>query len=156
MAKPRLQQEWRLWVSLGLIAAITIGYLWWVSRPPTEGGEALWMVTKVSEARTLSLKGSGTKLQLRLTGVTVPAAQEAAVQEFITKTLQDNWVRIKILHEGAQGVKEGLVFLSGEDIVAALVRQGMAEVDRSETALDIRQYIELEQEAKREKRGVWR
>lgn len=156
MAKVRLQQEWRLWLAVGATVAVIVGYLWWTSRPPTESGEPLWIITKISEARTISLKGSGTTVQLRLIGVNIPSSQEQAVQEFLTKTLMDQWVRVKIVREGAQGVKEGLVLLSGEDIVAALVRQGMGEVDRAETAFDVRQYIELEQEAKREKRGVWR
>ncbi len=36
-----------------------------------------------------------------------------------------------------------------------MVRQGMAEVDREEKAFDVRPYIELEQEARRERKGIW-
>ena len=37
-----------------------------------------------------------------------------------------------------------------------MIRQGLAEIDREEKDFDIRPYIELEQEAKREQRGLWR
>jgi endonuclease YncB( thermonuclease family) len=52
-------------------------------------------------------------------------------------------------------LKEGFVFISGEEVNARMIRMGLAEIDRDETAFDIRPYIELEQEAKREKRGMW-
>lgn len=156
MAKVRIEREWRLWLTLGVMAGLLVAYLWWVSRPPTEGGEPLWMVTKVLDPRTISVKGSGATMQIRLIGLTIPPSQEQAVQEFLTKTLTDQWVRIKIFRDATQGPKEGLVLLSGEDMVASLIRKGMAQTDRTETSLDVRPYLELEQEAKKEKRGIWR
>ena len=73
----------------------------------------------------------------------------------MTKTLEDNWVRIKIVREDPQGVKEGFLYLSGEDVIARMIRQGLAEIDRDERSFDVRPYMELEQEAKRERKGLW-
>ncbi len=73
----------------------------------------------------------------------------------MTSALENNWVRIKIVRDDSQGAKEGFLYLSGEDVIARLIRQGMAEIDRNEKSFDVRPYIELEQEAKRERKGFW-
>lgn len=156
MAKVRIEKEWRIWASVGALFVLLVGYLYFASRPPTEGGENLWKVTKVVDAQDLMLKSSGATVHFRLAGMRIPASQTEAAKEFLTKTLDSKWVRVKTLREGPQDVKEGLVFLSGEDINARLVRLGMAEIDRNESGFDIRPYIELEQEANREKKGLWR
>jgi micrococcal nuclease len=155
MAKLRFEGEWKLWVTLGVLAASVVGYLYFVSRPPMEGGEYLWNVVKAVNGREVTLRGSGNLVQFRLIGLTVPPSQEKAAQEFLAKSLQDQWIRMKALRDAPQGVKEGLMYLSGEDMVARLIRQGLAQTDRSETAFDVRPYMELEQEAKKQKRGMW-
>lgn len=156
MAKLRLEGEWKLWLGAAVLF-VGIGlYLYLISRPPTEGGEYLWNVTRVIDSRNLSLKGSGEAIQFKLAGLRVPKSEEEAARDFLTRTLLNQWVRVKLLREEPQKVKEGFVFLSGEDINARMVRQGLAEIDREERDFDVRPYIELEQEAKRERRGLWK
>ncbi len=156
MAKLRLNSEWKIWLSLAGIFVLVALYLYMVSRPPMEGGEYLWRVIKIQDARNLGLKGSGSIIKFRLIGIQIPAAQEQAAREFLTKSLDDEWVRIKTIRELPDGVKEGFAYLSGEDMIARMIRQGLAKVDVDEKSIDVRPYIELEQEAKREKRGLWR
>jgi hypothetical protein len=156
MAKMRLQSEWKMWAVVGGILLLVIFYLYMASRPPMEGGEYLWNVTKIVDEKNLALKGSGNVIQLKLAGLSVPPGQAQAARDFLTKTLETQWVRVKILREGPKGVKEGFVFLSGEDTSARMIRQGFAEIEREEKDFDIRPYIELEQEAKRDQRGLWR
>ncbi|MBI4965940.1 MAG: thermonuclease family protein [Desulfomonile tiedjei] len=156
MAKLRLEGEWKLWAGIAALFIVIAVYLYMASRPPMEGGEYLWNVAKVIDSRNLSLKGSGEVIQFRLTGLLVPPSQEEAAREFLSKTLLNNWVRIKTLRQEPKGVKEGFVLLSGDDINARMVRQGLAQIDREEKDFDIRPYIELEQEAKRQRRGLWR
>ena len=48
MAKLRLESEWKLWAGVAGIFIILALYLYMASRPPMEGGEYLWNVTKVS------------------------------------------------------------------------------------------------------------
>lgn len=155
MAKVRFQSEWKFWAGLVALGVILVAYLYWVSRPPMEGGEYLWTVTKVLDGKTLSLKGSGQEIRFALIGLSIPKSQEKAVQEFLSKSLENQWVRIKTLREGPDGIKEGFVYLSGEDLVARLIRQGFATIDMDEKVFDVRPYMELEQEAKRQKRGLW-
>jgi hypothetical protein len=155
MAKLRLQNEWKMWIGFGVLFGIIALYLYFVSRPPTEGGEYLWKVTKVQDVNRLSLKGSGNNLEFKIMGLKIAASMEAPVREYLVKNLENQWIRIKVLREGPKDTKEGLVFLSGEDILARMVRQGLAEIDRDERAFDVRPYLELEQEAKREKKGMW-
>jgi hypothetical protein len=155
MAKLRLQNEWKMWAALGGIVLLVIFYLYMVSRPPMEGGEYLWNVTKVVGDKDLTLRGSGSVIQLKLVGLRIPQDEAQAARDFLTKTLENQWVRVKILREGPKGVKEGFVFLSGEDENARMIRLGLATTDREEKDFDIRTYIELEQEAKREQRGLW-
>jgi micrococcal nuclease len=155
MAKLRLQGEWKIWLSLGGVFVLVAIYLYMVSRPPMEGGEYLWRVIKVQDARNLSLKGSGNVIKFRLIGLQIPASQEQAAREFLTKSLDDEWVRIKTIRDLPDGVKEGFAYLSGEDMIARMIRQGLAKVHVEEKSIDVRPYIELEQEAKREKRGLW-
>jgi endonuclease YncB( thermonuclease family) len=57
--------------------------------------------------------------------------------------------------EVPSGVKEGFVYISGEDVSARMIRLGLANIDRDEKSFDIRPYIELEQEAEKSKRGLW-
>jgi micrococcal nuclease len=121
-----------------------------------EGGEYLWRVTRIVDEKTLNLKGSGVELQLKLVGVRVPGQEKDSTRDFLTKSLQDQWVRLKIIRDDPKGPKQGLVFLSGEDVVARMIRQGLAEIDRDEKEFDIRPYLELEQQAKKDKRGVWK
>jgi len=156
MAKLKFDKEWRIWISVGAVFAIVVIYLYVASRPPTEGGENLWRVIKVVDANQLSLKSSGNVVQFKLAGLRIPKEQEEQIREFLAKNLDTHWVRIKVLREGPGDVREGLLYLSGEDINARLVRHGMAEIDRAEQSFDVRPYIELEQEAKREKKGIWR
>jgi endonuclease YncB( thermonuclease family) len=155
MAKLRLQNEWKMWAALGGIVLLVILYLYMASRPPMEGGEYLWNVTKVVDEKDLTLRGSGSVIQLKLAGLRIPPDQAQTARDFLTKTLENQWVRVKIVREEPKGVKEGFVFLSGEDVIARMIRQGLAEIDREEKGFDIRPYIELEQEAKREQRGLW-
>ena len=156
MAKVRLEKEWRIWASLGAFFLLLVVYLYMASRQPTEGGEQLWKVMKVVDAQNLSLKGSGNIIQFKLAGLRIPSSQNEAAKEFLAKSLDAKWVRMKTLRENPDGVKEGFVFLAGEDMNARLVRLGMAEIDRDDAAFDVRPYIELELEAKREKKGLWR
>jgi hypothetical protein len=156
MAKIRLQSEWKMWAALGGILLLVIFYLYMASRPPMEGSEYLWNVTKIVDETDLSLRGSGNIVEFKLAGLRVPPGQAQAARDFLTKTLENQWVRVKIVREGPKGSKEGFVFLSGEDTSARMIRQGFAEIDREEKDFDIRPYIELEQEAKREQRGLWR
>lgn len=156
MAKVRLQSEWKMWAGFGALFLLLVGYLYIASRPPMEGGEYLWRVTSIGEGTNLVLRGSGREIQFKLIGLKIPDSQGPAVKEFLTKSLENQWVRIKTFRDHPGGGQEGLVYLSGEDVIARMIRQGLAQIDREEQAFDVRPYMELEQEAKREKRGLWR
>lgn len=155
MPKLRLKSEWKIWIGIGAIVALLIGSLYIASRPPMEGGEYLWRVMTVIDEKTLRLKGSGQTIDFVLIGLEIPEAQVEATQNLLRKTLQDEWVRMKTLREDPKGLTEGLVFHSGEDVLARLIRQGLATVDRKEKSFDVRPYIELELEAKTAKKGLW-
>ncbi len=155
MSKPRLEKEWKLWASCGVLLFLVAAYLYYVSRPPTEGGEPLWKVIKIVDGTVLTLKGSGKEMKVRLVALILPDSEKEVAQNFLTKALIDQWVRFKPLRDGPQGVKEGFVLLEGEDLHARLIRQGMAKIDKEERAFDIRPYLEQEREARREKRGLW-
>jgi len=156
MAKVRFQGEWKMWTGVGVLFLLLVGYLYMASRPPMEGGEYLWRVMSVVDEKTLTLKGSGQEIQFKLMGPKIPESQVPASKEFLTKALENGWVRIKVLRDQPGGGKEGLVYHSGEDVIASMIRKGLARIDRDEQAFDVRPYMELEQEAKREKRGLWR
>ena len=155
MAKLQLQGEWKLWAGFAAIFVLIALYLYMVSRPPMEGGEYLWRVDKVLSSKDFSLRSLGKVIPFRLIALRVPQSQEPAARDYVTKTLENNWVRIKIVREDPQGVKEGFLYLSGEDVIARMIRQGLAEIDRDERSFDVRPYMELEQEAKRERKGLW-
>jgi micrococcal nuclease len=155
MARLQLQGEWKLWAGFAAIFVLIALYLYMVSRPPTEGGEYLWRVDKITSSKDLSLRSLGNVIRFRLIGLRVPQSQEKAARDYMTNTLENQWVRIKIVREDPQGVKEGFLYLSGEDVIARMVRQGLAEIDRDERSFDVRPYMELEQEAKRERKGLW-
>jgi micrococcal nuclease len=155
MAKMRMEGEWKVWAATGAVAVAVIAYLFLISRPPTEDGKPLWNVEKVLDSKTLTLRGSGKTTQFRLMGLIVPPSEDKATQEFLTKNLENQWVHIEIMREDPKKVAEGLVFLSREDMIARLIRQGLAKIDRSEQGFDVRLYIELEQEAKRQQKGLW-
>ncbi|MFH0959172.1 MAG: thermonuclease family protein [Pseudomonadota bacterium] len=155
MAKLKWNNEWKLWAGIGLLLLLLVGYLYWISRPPTESGQPLWMVTQIVDGTTFTLRGSGKIIDLKLIGLTVPSSQESNAKEFLTKTLNDKWVRIKLEKEIPNGVKEGFLYVSGEDVSARMIRLGLASIDRDEKNFDIRPYLELEQEAQKAKRGLW-
>jgi hypothetical protein len=155
MAKIQLQGEWKLWAGFAAVFILIASYLYMVSRPPMEGGEYLWRVDKVLSSKDFSLRSLGKVISFRLIALRVPQSQELAARDYVTKTLENDWVRIKIVREDPQGVKEGFLYLSGEDVIARIIRQGLAEIDRDERSFDVRPYMELEQEAKRERKGLW-
>jgi len=155
MAKLRLKDEWKMWGSLAAVVLILVIYLYIASRPPMEGGEYLWRVTKVEGPNEVALRGSGDEIRVRLIGLKMPASVNEAAREYLNKTLANEWVRVKALRVEKDGLKLGFIYLSGDDINARMVRQGLAEIDRDEKGFDVRPYIELEQEARREKRGLW-
>ncbi len=156
MAKLKWKNEWKLWAGIGLLFLLLVGYLYWISRPPTESGQPLWRVTQIVDGTTLTLRGSGKIIDVKLVGLSVPQSQEASAKEFLTKTLNDKWVRIKLEKEDPNGLKKGFVYISGEDVSARMIRLGLASIDRDEKSFDIRPYIELEQEAEKAKRGLWK
>jgi len=155
MAKLRLQGEWKLWAGLAGIFVLVAICLYMVSRPEMEGGEYLWRVDKILSSKDFSLRSLGNVIRFQLIGLRVPQSQEKAARDYLTKSLENQWVRIKIIREDPQGVKEGFLYLSGEDVIARMIRQGLAEIDRDERSFDVRPYMELEQEAKRERKGPW-
>jgi len=155
VAKARLKAEWKLWAIIGGLCLLVVLYLFLISRPPMEGGEYLWRVTKVADGTKLTLRGSGQTIEFSLAGLEVPPAQLQAARDLLEKTVLDKWVRIRDLQAPSKGPREGFVYLSGEDLHALMIRQGMATVNRDEKRFDVRPYIELEMEAKREKRGLW-
>ncbi|MBM4326962.1 MAG: hypothetical protein FJ118_07340 [Deltaproteobacteria bacterium] len=155
MAKARIDKEWRLWATIAGILVLVVAFLYWESRPPTEGGELLFRVTRVLDDGKLDLKGGGKTFQFKLVALEIQPARAEAFKEFLTHALKDKWVRIKAVREEAGGVSAGFVYLSGEDTHARVIRQGMARMDREAKDLDVRPYIELELEAKQAKRGMW-
>ncbi len=155
MAKLQLKGEWKLWAGFAAIFILAAFYLYIVSRPPMEGGEYLWRVDKVISSKEFSLRSLGNIIKFRLIGLRVPQSQEQTARTYLTSSLENQWVRIKTLRDDPQGVKEGFLYMSGEDIIARMIRQGLAEIDRDEKSFDVRPYMELEQEAKREGKGLW-
>ncbi len=155
MAKLRLQNEWKMWVSLVLLLLLIVGYLWYASRPPTEGDEPLWRVTGIVDASTIKIRGSGQVLEVTLAGLNVPQSQQEPAKDFLNKTLYEKWVRIKVLDQETGKPKKAFVFISGEDINARMIRWGLARIDSDEKNFDVRPYMELEQEAEMSKRGLW-
>ncbi len=155
MARLQLQGEWKLWAGLiGVFILIAI-YLYVISRPEMEGGEYLWRVDKIHNSKEFSLRSLGNVIRFRLIGLRVPQSQEQPARDYLKNTLETQWVRIKSVRDDPQGVKEGFLYLYGDDIIAKMIRQGMAEIDRDERSFDVRPYMELEQEAKRERKGLW-
>ena len=66
MAKIRLQSEWKIWAALGGNTLLVIFYLYMASRPPMEGSEYLWNVTKIVDEKDLALRGSGKVIRFEL------------------------------------------------------------------------------------------
>jgi endonuclease YncB( thermonuclease family) len=155
MAKLTSKDEWKLWAGVAAVIIVTLGWLFFASRPPTEGGEKLWRVERVTDARTLSLKGSGQVIDLKLVGLDIPPSHEQAAKDFLAEALLNKWVRAKVLREGPEKIKAGFVFLSSEEVNARMIRQGLAKIDQAEKDFDLRPYMELEQEAKSKLRGLW-
>jgi len=156
MAKLAIKTEWKIWIAFGALILCIVGYLYFASLPPKEGDEPLWKVTRALDERTLTVRGSGKVMEVRLIGLRIPASEKENARDFLAKTLQDKWIRVAPVRDHAKDGKEGMVFLASEDIIARMVRLGLAEIDRNEQAIDVRPYLELEQEARREKRGLWR
>ncbi len=155
MAKLRMKEEWKLWGILAAVGILLVGYLYLVSRPPMEGGEYLWQVQEVVAPTELKLKGSGQTIRVRLIGLEVAESETATVEDMLRRELKGEWLRIKVLRETPDGIKEGFAYLSGEDIHARLIRLGLAKISRQDQGFDIRTYIELELEARAAKRGRW-
>jgi len=155
MARLQLQGEWKLWAGFAAIFALVAVCLYIVSRPRMEGGEYLWHVDKILSSKEFSLRSLGNVVRFRLIGLRIPQSQEQAAKGYLSNTLKDEWVRIKTIRDDPQGTKEGFLYLSGEDVIARMIRQGLAEIDRDEGSFDVRPYMELEQEAKRERKGLW-
>jgi endonuclease YncB( thermonuclease family) len=155
MAKMRLENEWKLWAVFGAIILLVVGYLFYVSRPPMEGGEYLWIVERIDGPKTISARGSGKEMTVTIIGIDVPGDRKPEVQEYLKGKLGGEWVRLKPIKDGEKGSKVGFVYLSGEDMTARMIRLGLGKVDRQEKSIDIRPYLELEQEAQKGKRGLW-
>jgi len=155
MPKVKIDKEWRIWLAVGGFLVLLVLYLYFASRPPSEGGENLQYVTKVIGPTNLSLKSEGKVMEFKVAGLKIPQDKAGQMKDFLTKTLEFQWVRIKVLRQGENDVREGLLYLAGEDINARAVRLGLAEIDREEQGFDVRPYMELEQEARRERKGIW-
>ena len=155
MAKLRLQNEWKMWATLAVFLLLIVGYLYYASRPPTEGDEPLWKVTGVLDPSQIRVRGSGKVMDVTLAGIQIPPSQHEAAKDFLNKTLTDQWIRVKLLSQENAGPKKAFVFISGEDLTARMIRLGLDRIDREENSFDVRPYMELEQEAEMSKRGLW-
>ncbi len=155
MAKVKLENEYKLWLVLGGLLLLVVGSLYLASRTPTEGGESLWKVISVRDDKSFVVKGSGQTFAFTILGLSIPESQTDTVQAYLKSTLVDKWVRLKPLRDLEKQGKAGFVYLNGEDIAARMIRQGLAKVDQSETAFDVRHFMELEESAMRDKKGLW-
>ena len=97
----------------------------------------MWRVEKVEDEKTLLARGSGSVIRLKLIGLKIPKNQETPAKDYLTKTLETQWVRLKPVRDAQKDLKEGFVFISGEEVNARMIRMGLAEIDRDETAFDI-------------------
>jgi endonuclease YncB( thermonuclease family) len=155
MPKLRLKNEWKMWGALAIVVLILVGYLYIASRPPMEDGVYLWNVIKVEGPDELALRGSGKEIRMKLIGLKIPASVDEAAGDYLDKTLLNKWVRVKTLRKEGKNLRVGLIYLKSDDIIAGMIRKGLAKIDRKEKAFDVRPYIELEQEARKKKRGLW-
>jgi endonuclease YncB( thermonuclease family) len=155
MAKVQIKNEWKMWLGIGIFGLLIIASLYWVSRPPTEGGEYLWMVTEIVDGNTIRVKGSGEEMKVSIIALDTPAPIQPQARDYLEGELLNQWVRIKPIATIDEDHKKGFVYISGEDMTARLIRRGLAKVDTSEKSVDTRAFVELEQEAKRAKRGLW-
>ncbi|MCB9784417.1 MAG: thermonuclease family protein [Candidatus Omnitrophica bacterium] len=148
-------------LTLLLLTAAIVGAL--VERTPSPSSQiptdqALsGTVLTVADGDTMTLRVDGQKVKVRLQGIDCPERQQAYGQEagdFIREQVQGEQVEVRKLGVDQYDRVLGEVFLNGENLNKELLREGLAWWYEKH-ARDRTDYRDLQDEAKREGRGLW-
>ncbi|MCA9426456.1 MAG: thermonuclease family protein [Candidatus Omnitrophica bacterium] len=148
-------------LTLLLLTAAIVGAL--VERTPSPSSQiptdqALsGTVLTVADGDTMTLRVDGQKVKVRLQGIDCPERQQAYGQEagdFIRDQVQGKQVEVRKLGVDQYDRVLGEVFLNGENLNKELLREGLAWWYEKH-ARDRTDYRDLQDEAKREGRGLW-
>ena len=148
-------------LTLLLLTAAIVGAL--VERTPSPSSKAptdqtfSGTVLTVADGDTMTLQVDGQKVKVRLQGIDCPERQQAYGQEagdFIRDQVQGKQVEVRKLGVDQYDRVLGEVFLNGKNLNKELLREGLAWWYEKH-ARDRTDYRDLQDEAKREGRGLW-
>jgi micrococcal nuclease len=124
-------------------------------------------VTRVTDGDTIKVTGNGSKITIRLVGIDAPETSKKkheTGQPFSQKSTKhlaslvlNKSVDVKSYGTGRYGRTLGVVFVNGKNVNLAMVKAGLAEAYKGRPAkgFDPQPYKIAEQEARRNKRGMW-
>jgi micrococcal nuclease len=124
-------------------------------------------VTRVTDGDTVKVTGNGEKMTVRLVGIDAPEASKKKNQpgqpfsrkstNYLANLVLNKSVDLKLYGTGRYGRTLGVVFVNGKNVNLAMVKAGLAEVYRGRPAkgFNPQPYKIAEQEARRNKRGMW-
>jgi endonuclease YncB( thermonuclease family) len=120
--------------------------------------DLIGVVTKVADGDTVTLKAEGTTHKIRLAEIDTPERNQPyglIAKAVLTELLLDKRVRVKVVKESDRyGRVIGRIFLGHTDVSAYMVEMGHAMVYRRYLTDD--SLLELEDNAKRSKLGLWK
>lgn len=117
-------------------------------------------VTKVIDGDTIEVRRLGKIVRVRLWGIDTPEWQQGfslEAREFTRRRLAGRQVELRVKTWDAYGRLVAVVMVDGNPLNEELLREGLAWVHIYYCKEPIcRQWRQLEKEAKRDRRGLWR
>jgi len=117
-------------------------------------------VTKVIDGDTIEVRRLGKIVRVRLWGIDTPEWQQGfsrEAREFTRRRLAGRQVELRVKTWDAYGRLVAMVMVDGNPLNEELLREGLAWVHIYYCKEPIcRQWRQLENEAKRDRRGLWR
>lgn len=125
-------------------------------------------VIRVYDGDTIKVEGYGTQAVIRLVGIDAPEASDTKrepAQPFYQEAKRHlaSLILNKSVEVEAHGLERhdtywGTILFDGKNINLEMVRKGLAEVYRGKSpeGVDLKPFIETEEEARAVKRGMWK
>ena len=124
-------------------------------------------VTRVTDGDTIKVTGDGSNITIRLVGIDAPETSKKKNEpgqpfsqkstKYLASLVLNKVVDLKSYGTGRYGRTLGVVFVNGKNVNLEMVKAGLAEAYKGRPAkgFNPQLYKIAEQEARRNKRGMW-
>jgi micrococcal nuclease len=127
-----------------------------------KGASLFGKVIEINDGDAITIFNMNRPVRVRLIGIDAPENDQSfgdVAKQHLSRLVYDKFVSVEYSGLGQNGSLQGRVLINGQDVGAQMIRDGVAWYDPSYknrlTEAEFEVYIQSEQAARTEKRGLW-